>query len=123
MKDKGFRVSVDDRDEKLGFKIREAQVEKSILLSCWRKEVASNTVSVRKRDLGDQGRWMSRRLLTCWTTKCKQEHNSCKMGRYRGHRPISDKSCKYQNHRLPDKVKVERIEEVKTMDRLLKVEM
>ncbi len=56
MKDKGFRVSVDDRDEKLGFKIREAQVEKvNYSLVVGEKEVASNTVSVRKRDLGDQG--------------------------------------------------------------------
>lgn len=55
-RDKGIRASVDDRAEKIGFKIREAQINKvnySIIVG--EKEEASRAVSVRKRDEGDIG--------------------------------------------------------------------
>ncbi|WP_099203088.1 threonine--tRNA ligase [Miniphocaeibacter massiliensis] len=54
--DNGIRAKVDDRAEKIGFKIREAQLEKvpySIILG--EKEITENKVSVRKRDIGDTG--------------------------------------------------------------------
>ena len=52
----GMRVSVDDRNEKIGFKIREAQVQKvPYMLVLGDKEVAEGLVSVRSRRDGDLG--------------------------------------------------------------------
>ncbi|HEX2999889.1 MAG TPA: threonine--tRNA ligase [Armatimonadota bacterium] len=52
----GLRVQVDDRSEKTGFKIREAQVQKiPYMLVIGNREVEQGTVSVRSRDEGDQG--------------------------------------------------------------------
>lgn len=56
MEDKGIRVEVDDRAEKIGFKIREAQMQRiPYMLVVGEKEVEQNLVSVRKRDHGDLG--------------------------------------------------------------------
>ena len=55
MKAKGIRVEVDDKAEKIGFKIREAQVNKipySLIMGA--KEVEDGTVSVRVRDEGEK---------------------------------------------------------------------
>ena len=53
---KGIRVEVDDRNEKTGYKIREAQLQKiPYMLIVGEKEVESNTVSVRSRENGDLG--------------------------------------------------------------------
>ncbi len=52
----GFRVSVDDRSEKIGYKIREAQLAKiPYMLLVGDKEIEDGTVSVRKRGEGDIG--------------------------------------------------------------------
>jgi threonyl-tRNA synthetase len=52
----GMRVEVDDRNEKIGFKIREAQMEKvPYMLVLGDKEVDTQTVAVRKRGMGDIG--------------------------------------------------------------------
>ncbi|MDI6827711.1 MAG: threonine--tRNA ligase, partial [Armatimonadota bacterium] len=52
----GFRVSVDSRNEKTGFKIREAQMQKiPYMLIVGDKEAESGKVSVRKRETGDVG--------------------------------------------------------------------
>ena len=52
----GIRVELDDRNEKIGKKIRDAQLEKvPYSLIVGDNEVANNTVSVRKRSVGDQG--------------------------------------------------------------------
>ncbi len=52
----GVRVQVDDRSEKLGYKIREAQVQKiPYMLVVGDKEVAAANVSVRHRQAGDLG--------------------------------------------------------------------
>ncbi len=52
----GIRVEVDDRNEKTGYKIREAQLQKiPYMLIVGEKEVESNTVSVRSRENGDLG--------------------------------------------------------------------
>lgn len=52
----GLRVTVDDRSEKIGYKIREAQLEKlPYMLLVGDKEIESVTVSVRKRGEGDIG--------------------------------------------------------------------
>ena len=52
----GLRVELDDRSEKIGYKIREAQLQKvPYMLIIGEKEQESNTVSVRKRGEGDIG--------------------------------------------------------------------
>ena len=52
----GVRVETDDRSEKLGYKIRSAQMEKvPYMLIVGEKEMESGNVSVRRRDEGDIG--------------------------------------------------------------------
>ena len=56
MQQLGLRVEVDDRNEKTGYKIREAQLSKvPYMLIIGDKEVENNTVSVRNRKDGDLG--------------------------------------------------------------------
>jgi threonyl-tRNA synthetase len=51
-----LRVEVDERQEKIGFKIREAQLQKiPYMLVVGDKEAAEGTVAVRSRAAGDQG--------------------------------------------------------------------
>ena len=53
---KGIRVKVDDRNEKIGYKIREAQLEKiPYMLVVGKKELEENKVSVRSHKDGDIG--------------------------------------------------------------------
>ncbi len=53
---KGIRVEVDDRNEKIGFKIRQGQLEKvPYLLVVGDKEVEDGLISVRERSKGDLG--------------------------------------------------------------------
>lgn len=55
-KEKGIRIEVDGRAEKIGYKIREAQLQQvPYMLVVGEKEVQDNLVSVRSRDKGDQG--------------------------------------------------------------------
>ena len=50
LRDKGWRVELDERNEKLGFKIREAQMAKiPYALVIGDKEVQNGTLSARKR--------------------------------------------------------------------------
>ena len=52
----GLRVEVDERYEKIGYKIREAQLQKiPYMLVVGDKEAAEGTVAVRARSGGDQG--------------------------------------------------------------------
>jgi len=52
----GLRVDLDERQEKIGYKIREAQLQKiPYMLVVGDKEVADGTVSVRSRSGGDLG--------------------------------------------------------------------
>ncbi|NTW72030.1 MAG: threonine--tRNA ligase [Eubacteriaceae bacterium] len=54
--EKGVRVYVDFRDEKIGYKIREAQLQKvPYMLVVGDKEMESSSVSVRARSEGDLG--------------------------------------------------------------------
>ncbi|QNO14044.1 threonine--tRNA ligase [Alkalicella caledoniensis] len=56
LKRSGFRVELDDRAEKIGYKIREAQLEKvPYMLIVGEKEVEDNLVAVRSRTAGDLG--------------------------------------------------------------------
>jgi threonyl-tRNA synthetase len=53
---KGLRVEVDERVEKIGYKIREAQLQKvPYMLVIGDREVAEGAVSVRSRSKGDLG--------------------------------------------------------------------
>ena len=50
------RVEVDDRNEKIGYKLREAQMEKvPYMLVVGDKEMEEQSVAIRKRGLGEQG--------------------------------------------------------------------
>lgn len=52
----GFRTEIDDRNEKVGYKIRESQIQKiPYTLVVGEKEKNSNSVSVRKYQEGDKG--------------------------------------------------------------------
>jgi threonyl-tRNA synthetase len=52
----GLRVEVDERQEKIGYKIREAQLQKiPYMLVTGDREAADGTVAVRSRTEGDQG--------------------------------------------------------------------
>lgn len=54
--DAGMRVEIDERSEKIGYKIREAQLQKiPYMLIIGDKEAESGTVSVRRRGEGDLG--------------------------------------------------------------------
>ena len=56
LRDKGVKVEVDIRNEKIGYKIREAQMEKiPYMLVIGDKEMENNAVSVRSRKEGDLG--------------------------------------------------------------------
>lgn len=56
LKGAGLRVDLDDRQEKIGYKIREAQLQKiPYMLVIGDREAAEGTVSVRTRTGGDQG--------------------------------------------------------------------
>jgi len=56
LRENGISVEVDDRNEKIGYKIREAQLEKvPYMLIIGEKERETDTVSVRSRKDGDLG--------------------------------------------------------------------
>ena len=56
LEDAGIRVELDERNEKIGYKIREAQMQKlPYMLIVGDKEAGDNTVSVRVREKGDVG--------------------------------------------------------------------
>ena len=53
---KGIRCEIDDRSEKIGFKIRSAQLEKvPYMLLAGDKDIENNTISIRSRKQGDEG--------------------------------------------------------------------
>ena len=56
LKDAGLRAELDDRQEKIGYKIREAQLQKiPYMLVIGDREVAEDAVAVRSRSEGDLG--------------------------------------------------------------------
>ena len=56
LKANGIDATVDNRSEKIGFKIREARMDKlPYMLVVGQQEEADNTVSVRSRFAGDEG--------------------------------------------------------------------
>ncbi len=77
LEDAGFRVELDDRSEKIGYKIREAQLQKiNYMLVVGDKEIEDNTVSVRKRGEGDIGSMSISNLTSMLTEEVKSKsHN------------------------------------------------
>ena len=64
LKKEGLRCELDERDEKIGYKIRTAQLEKiPYMIVVGEKEAENSSVSVRKRDEGDLGRMPIDQLL------------------------------------------------------------
>ena len=56
LEEMGLRVEVDDRSEKIGYKIRESQLEKvPYMILVGDKDIENNTISVRHRKDGDLG--------------------------------------------------------------------
>ncbi len=56
LEDADIRVEFDDRNEKIGYKIREAQLQKvPYMIIIGEKEVESDAISVRSRDRGELG--------------------------------------------------------------------
>ncbi|MDR2908523.1 MAG: threonine--tRNA ligase [Oscillospiraceae bacterium] len=56
LEEKGLRVVIDDRNEKMGYKIREAQLQKTpYMLVIGDREMEAGEVSVRSRRDGDKG--------------------------------------------------------------------
>jgi threonyl-tRNA synthetase len=73
MRGEGFRVDVDGRDEKIGKKIREAQMEKvQYMLVIGDQEIEAGTVAVRSRRDGDLGAMPVDALLVRLQTEVRQ---------------------------------------------------
>ncbi len=65
MLEKGIRVELDSRQEKLGYKIREAQMSKvPYILVIGDKEIEANSVGVRARSEGDIGQMLVEDFIT-----------------------------------------------------------
>ena len=73
LKDQGLRVELDARDEKIGYKIREAQLAKvPYMLVVGDKEAEEGAVSVRSRDEGNLGSLS----LDAFADKARKENQS-----------------------------------------------
>jgi len=69
----GFRVEFDDRNEKIGYRIREAETKKiPYMIILGEKEISSNTISVRQHKKGDLGSF----ALKDFSEKIREEINS-----------------------------------------------
>jgi threonyl-tRNA synthetase len=75
MFDQEIRVEVDERSEKIGYKIREAQVGKvPYTLVVGEKEVESGSVAVRKRGQGDLGSQNAAEFVSNLLAEIKEKH-------------------------------------------------
>ena len=69
----GIRVKMDDRPEKIGAKIRLAELNKiPVMAIVGKKEAEENTVSTRRRFIGDQGVIKTDQLLKNIISEIKQ---------------------------------------------------
>lgn len=74
MFDLGLRVHLDDRNEKLGYKIREAQVQKvPYTLVVGDKEMEEGTVNVRRRGEGDIGAMLQDEFISMLQEEIKEK--------------------------------------------------
>ena len=56
LRENGIRVNLDTRNEKMGAKIRNAELSKiPVMIILGEKEVESSSISVRRRFVGNQG--------------------------------------------------------------------
>ncbi|MEG0570582.1 MAG: threonine--tRNA ligase [Oscillospiraceae bacterium] len=70
LKNAGLRVEIDERSEKIGYKIREAQLEKvPYMLIVGDKEVEADLCSVRSRKDGDKGQMPVNELIKMLVTE------------------------------------------------------
>lgn len=75
MFDQEIRVEVDERSEKVGYKIREAQLEKvPYTLVVGEKEVESGSVAVRKRGQGDIGGQIASEFISNLLKEIKEKN-------------------------------------------------
>ena len=73
----GLRATVDDRQEKIGYKIREAQMQKvPYMLVVGDREAAEGTVGVRHRAGGDQGAQRTAAVRRGARVKCAEPHRA-----------------------------------------------
>ncbi len=71
---KGFRCDVDDRSEKIGYKIREAQLQKvPYMLLIGDKDIENNSVSIRHRKEGDLGSMNIDEFLSMIVPECEEK--------------------------------------------------
>jgi threonyl-tRNA synthetase len=69
----GIRVKLDDRPEKIGAKIRQAELNKiPVMAIVGEKEATENSVSIRRRLIGDQGAENTDKLLESLYSEIKQ---------------------------------------------------
>jgi len=74
--DLNIKVELDSRAEKIGYKIREAQMEKvPYMFIVGEKEAESNTVSVRERQKGDIGSMSVEEISNTILSKIKNREN------------------------------------------------
>ncbi len=73
LKQNGFRVELDDKAEKIGAKIRHAELNKiNVMLIVGEKESESKTVSLRRRHQGDLGSISLKELISSFNTEITQ---------------------------------------------------
>ena len=74
MKNNNIRVKLDDRNEKMGAKIRQAEIDKiPIMIIIGENEVSNNEVSVRRRYEGNIGSFKINDFITNITTEIKNK--------------------------------------------------
>ena len=69
----GFRTTIDDKPDKIGSKIRNAELNKiPIMAVIGEKEAQNNTLSIRRRFIGDQGELSIDKIINDLTKEIKQ---------------------------------------------------
>ena len=77
LRDAQVRVEMDDQDAKLGYKIREAEVQKvPYMLIVGAREVENGTVSVRRHGQGDLGALSLKNLIARIQTEVESKQLS-----------------------------------------------
>ncbi|MEE9572117.1 MAG: threonine--tRNA ligase [Candidatus Neomarinimicrobiota bacterium] len=75
--DSGIRVKLDDRPDKIGAKIRQAEIDKiNVMLIIGEKENDTDTISVRRRFTGDLGRMKLDELIIQVHEEINQRRNN-----------------------------------------------
>ena len=77
LKDSGLRVKLDTRNEKMGAKIRNAELNKiPMMIILGEKEVEDNSISIRRRFVGNQGSMNLDEFLEATLHEVKQREKS-----------------------------------------------